>query len=248
MLEPALAGQQSNLTRRHSENVQAYELYLKGQRLWEKRGESNLRAALECFRTALELDPEYALAYAGIADCYSILGVYGNAFFIHGLTGLSLSVAGLQEAAIRYARRALELQPNFILGLWALHKTMTFTGRWDESIAAAEKMVTLVRREATHVGQLGMAYGLSGQQEKALALRQELHQRRENGEYVTPAALLAIDVGLVDQQAARDDLIACIEDGGNGFGAAVMLGPLFHSVAQYPSCTDVWARMGLNQV
>src|ERR1700691_5834328 len=50
MLEPTLAGEQSKLSRRHSENLQAYELYLKGMRLWEQRGESALRAALECFR------------------------------------------------------------------------------------------------------------------------------------------------------------------------------------------------------
>jgi len=76
-LEPTLAGQQAALPRRHSENLQAYELYLKGRRLWDQRTESNLRAGLECFRAAIDLDPDYALAHAGVGDSYSILAIYG---------------------------------------------------------------------------------------------------------------------------------------------------------------------------
>src|SRR5262249_33677710 len=76
-LEPTLAGQQATLTRRHSENVQAYELYLKGRQFWDQRTESSIRAGLECFRAAIDLDPEYALAHAGIADSFTVLAVYG---------------------------------------------------------------------------------------------------------------------------------------------------------------------------
>jgi len=69
----------------------------------------------------------------------------------------------------------------------------------------------------------------------------------ENGEYVTPAAHLAIDIGLEDQRSARTNLTAYVEDGGNGFGAAVILGPLFCRLAEYPTCTDVWTGLGLTQ-
>ncbi|MGC2621245.1 MAG: protein kinase, partial [Acidobacteriaceae bacterium] len=55
-LEPTLLGQQVSVTTRHSENIQAYELYLKGRRYWEQRSESGLRAGLECFRAAVDLD------------------------------------------------------------------------------------------------------------------------------------------------------------------------------------------------
>jgi len=61
----------------------------------------------------------------------------------------------------------------------------------------------------------------------------------ENGEYVTPAALLAIAIGLEDQPSARTNLTAYVEDGGNGFGAAVILGPLFYRLAEYPTCTEI---------
>ena len=55
-LEPTLAGQQTAVKGRHSENLQAYELYLKGRRLWDQRMESTLRAGLECFRAAIALE------------------------------------------------------------------------------------------------------------------------------------------------------------------------------------------------
>jgi serine/threonine protein kinase/tetratricopeptide (TPR) repeat protein len=100
-LEPTLAGQQQALTRRHSENLPAYELYLKGRRLWDQRAESSLRAGLECFRAAIELDPDYALAYAGVADSFSILTAYGY-----------MSVTEAKQRVEAAVRKALELDPT----------------------------------------------------------------------------------------------------------------------------------------
>ena len=62
--------------RPHTENVEAYELYLKGRALLYQRGMAMFRAQ-ECFEEALALDTQYALAHAGLADSYSILGYYG---------------------------------------------------------------------------------------------------------------------------------------------------------------------------
>ena len=57
-------------------NPEAYELYLKGRFFWNKRTAADLRKAIEYFNQAISKDPGYALAYSGLADCYSILGVY----------------------------------------------------------------------------------------------------------------------------------------------------------------------------
>ena len=62
--------------RPHTENVEAYELYLKGRVLLYQRGMAMFRAR-ECFEEALALDTQYALAHAGLADSYSILGYHG---------------------------------------------------------------------------------------------------------------------------------------------------------------------------
>lgn len=63
--------------RRSTTNVEAYELYLKGRHLWHQRSPATLRAAIKSFEQAIQLDPEYALAYSGLADSYGILQFYG---------------------------------------------------------------------------------------------------------------------------------------------------------------------------
>jgi DNA-binding winged helix-turn-helix (wHTH) protein/TolB-like protein/tetratricopeptide (TPR) repeat protein len=64
------------LTKHHTEDVEAYQAYLKGRYFWNKRTEEGMRKGVECFRQAIEIDPLYALAYAGLADSYNVLGIY----------------------------------------------------------------------------------------------------------------------------------------------------------------------------
>jgi TolB-like protein/DNA-binding SARP family transcriptional activator len=64
------------LVRSHTDVMEAYQLYLKGQFLCKSRRVDGLRASIECFEEAISLDPDYALAYAGLADAYSLLGWY----------------------------------------------------------------------------------------------------------------------------------------------------------------------------
>jgi serine/threonine-protein kinase len=62
------------LIKKHTQNYEAYRLYLHGLNSWNKRGEANLINSVEYFEKAIALDPNYALAYAGVADAFSILG------------------------------------------------------------------------------------------------------------------------------------------------------------------------------
>jgi serine/threonine-protein kinase len=61
------------LTKRHTDNAEAYRAYLKGCYFWNKRTPAALQQSLEFFRQALDLDPTYAAAYAGLADTYALL-------------------------------------------------------------------------------------------------------------------------------------------------------------------------------
>jgi serine/threonine protein kinase/Tfp pilus assembly protein PilF len=76
-IAPALVGEARTAVRRPTENLQAYELYLKGRHFWNQRSPAVFGTAIHYFEEAIELDADYALAYAGLADCYSILRVYG---------------------------------------------------------------------------------------------------------------------------------------------------------------------------
>jgi tetratricopeptide (TPR) repeat protein len=72
-LRPRLTGdEEKRLTRRHTENTQAYQLYLKGRYHWNKRTQEGFRKGFEYFQQALEKDPNYALAYVGLADSYAL--------------------------------------------------------------------------------------------------------------------------------------------------------------------------------
>ena len=76
-LVPALMGEAPKSSRRATENLEAYELYLKGRHLWHQRSPAAVRLAITHFQQAIGLDPAYALPYCGLADCYGILRVYG---------------------------------------------------------------------------------------------------------------------------------------------------------------------------
>ncbi len=100
-LEPALAGDAKIVLRRSTENLEAYELYLKGRHFWNQRSPAVVGTAIRFFEEAIAVDPGYALAYAGLADCYSILRVYGWTPPEHS-----------QPRALEAVGRALALDPE----------------------------------------------------------------------------------------------------------------------------------------
>ena len=64
--------EEKRLARHFTENTEAYQLYLKGRYYWNKRTPNGIQKAIEYFQEAIEKDPSYALAYAGLADCYHV--------------------------------------------------------------------------------------------------------------------------------------------------------------------------------
>jgi tetratricopeptide (TPR) repeat protein len=69
--------ERQRLAKRHTENTAAYHAYLKGRYFWNKRTAEGLKKGIEYFQQAIELDPCYALAYAGLAESYVVLGSFG---------------------------------------------------------------------------------------------------------------------------------------------------------------------------
>ena len=158
-LELRLGGDgQTQLTRRHTENVKAYQSYLKGRFHWNKRGPQDLRKAIEHFKQAIAVDPAYALAYAGLADAYTLLANAGSP--AHKIMPKALAVArtavslddNLAEAhaalgnviiyyhydfvgAEREEKRAIELNPNYATAHHWYSELLMGLGRHDEALA-----------------------------------------------------------------------------------------------------------------
>jgi serine/threonine protein kinase/Flp pilus assembly protein TadD len=116
---------QNALAKRYTENVEAYHLYLKGRFYWGKRTEESLNKGIQYFREAIENDPTYALAYAGLAEGYIPLG-----FYCH------LSPKEAFPKARAAAQRALEIDPERVEALTVIGSVKCFHD-WD--LEGAEK-------------------------------------------------------------------------------------------------------------
>ncbi|MGH9826611.1 MAG: tetratricopeptide repeat protein, partial [Blastocatellia bacterium] len=64
--------------KRGTDDTEAYELYLRGRYCWNKRTADDIKRAIDLFRQAIEKDQSYALAFVGLADCYTNIGVYAG--------------------------------------------------------------------------------------------------------------------------------------------------------------------------
>ena len=286
-----------------TKNLEAYELYLKGRHLCSQRMASTVRLGMQCFQQAIELDPQFALAYSGLADCYGILRVYGwvsaedgkppalaavtkaaalapalwevifsrgfYAFYfasnwreagphfqkavaitphssiaqgyygiflamdrrpeeaikhvelsrqldplspyIHGLAACAYHVMGRSETALQCARHALNLQPDFLFGLWMEGLALCSLLRLDEAIATLERVVS-ISRAPIFMGLLGMAYACAGRADDAKRLLLEMEDRSSRGEFVPAFSVLSIHVGLGDVPAMRETLKRTIDE------------------------------------
>jgi TolB-like protein len=78
-LRPTLSGvEQSRADKQYTANPEAYQLYLQGRFYWNKRTLADFHKAIPFFQQAIEKDPNYALAYSGLADCYTLITSYSN--------------------------------------------------------------------------------------------------------------------------------------------------------------------------
>jgi serine/threonine-protein kinase len=327
--------------RRPTENLEAYELYLKGRSYWNQRSPATVRVAIQCFEQAIALDAGYALAYCGLADCYGILRVYGwtraednrdkaaaaveramaldanlaeanfsRAFFIfyferrwrdaephfararelgprnslihlysalfyaiagnagevHRLAQIAIDldplspfVQGLQSCAFyiigdygraeQLSSRALTLQGDYLLGLWAHGLALAGLGRLNEAIAFLER-ATPMSRAPFFVGMLGLLLGLAGRVADAQQLLDELDDRAARGEYVAAFCRLSIWVGIGDVDCVRRELTACVAEVTPPFSLRVANGLFldrYRSDPEVARLLDAWDRGVLPQ-
>ena len=125
-LQLRLSGNDSKgIAKQYTTNNEAYQLYLQGRYFWNKRSADNLKKATELLKAATEKDPNFALAYAGLADCYAV-----SYYYVAGTSRERMPLAK------PYAAKAIELDPT----LAEPHATLGFAAwllDWDK--AGAEK-------------------------------------------------------------------------------------------------------------
>jgi DNA-binding winged helix-turn-helix (wHTH) protein/TolB-like protein/Tfp pilus assembly protein PilF len=125
-LVPKLSKEETaSLTRRETENSEAYRLYLIGHHFWNKRTAEGFTSAINYYQQAIAIDPNYALAHAGLAETYVLLPNW---------TGSDPNESF--QKAERAARRALELNPNLAEGYAALGAVKVYLHR--DSAGAGE--------------------------------------------------------------------------------------------------------------
>jgi serine/threonine protein kinase/Tfp pilus assembly protein PilF len=163
-LRLSLTGEEKKrLNKRQTQNAAAYQDYLKGRYYWNKRTAKAVKKGIEYFQQAIEKDPSYPLAYAGLADSYNILGFYGfaaprNAFpkaKAAALKALEIDPA-LSEAhaSLAYAnfyydwdwlgagrefKRSIELNPSYATAHTFYANYLMAVGRHQEALAELEK-------------------------------------------------------------------------------------------------------------
>jgi TolB-like protein/Tfp pilus assembly protein PilF len=166
-LQAKLTGsEKSSIAKAPTADPEAYELYLKGRFFWNKRSGADLRKAIEYFNQAIAKDPNYALAYAGLADSYLLLPNYGSASTqesvpparaalkkalelddslaeAHASSGLLDTFECRLERAITDFERAIQLKPNYATAHhWLMFGRLSL-GHLDQAIEEGKRALKL---------------------------------------------------------------------------------------------------------
>jgi serine/threonine protein kinase/tetratricopeptide (TPR) repeat protein len=156
--------EQQQLAKRDTQNVEAYQLYLRGRYFWNKRTNDGVKQGLAYFQQAIEKDPQYALAYAGVADSYAVgdggyLGLSAHearpkakAAALKALElddSLAEAHTTLADTYLYYDwdfakadqefRRAVAANPNYPTAHQWYSECLFSVGRYDEAIAEAKR-------------------------------------------------------------------------------------------------------------
>jgi TolB-like protein/Flp pilus assembly protein TadD len=124
--------QQQRLTLGDTTNPDAYQFYLRGRYYWNKRTAENLKRAMEQFQQAVDKDPNYALAYAGLSDCYSLL---------EGYAGTPANETWPKAKA--FAERALQLDSSLAEAHTSLGYAYNGLWRWAEAEEEFKRAIKL---------------------------------------------------------------------------------------------------------
>ena len=203
-LRQKLSGvEEQKITRSYTENSAAYELYLKGRYYWDKRNEESYNVAEDAYKQAIALDPNYALAYAGLADCFLFSEARGigrresiplakqyalKALSIdENLAEAHTTLAFVNEnfdfdapAAESGFKRAIELKPNYAVAHQFYGGFLVQTGHTEEGLAEARRAVELEPYSVAMNWYLGMLLEFARRYDEAIAQQKKTLQMQSD--------------------------------------------------------------------
>ena len=193
-LQPQLSGPaKETVAKHHTASGEAYRLYLLGRYESNKRTSESFRRAIVFFKQAIEKDPRYALAWAGLADCYTLQSIYyevapttalppardaaQRALSIdEGLAEAHTSLAYVRmnfdsdlTAAAREFERAIQLNPNYATARQWYSRCLVTMGRYDEAINESGRAVALDPLSVVVIAERGGVYSDAGRLDEAVA-------------------------------------------------------------------------------
>jgi len=191
------AGEQEKVTRKETDNIEAYDAFLKGWEHYRRWTPEDFRKAIPYFERAIELDPLYGRAYAAVASVYTegylrawdwshVLGLSAEAMpslageylqtakddptpLAHQVASKWYIILLYPEEAIAEAERAIALDPNDAEGYMAMAGALIYSGKPDEAVDFVKKAMRLDPHNiANHLYTLGLAhFGMEQFQEAA---------------------------------------------------------------------------------
>ena len=184
--------QQQQLTKRDTTNPEAYQFYLRGRYYWNKRTAENLKKAIQEFQQALDRDPNFALGYVGVADCYLLLQQYAGApasetlpqaraaleraLQIDGtLAEAHASLGMVNEGLYRWAeaeeefKRAISLNPNYPTAHHWFALSHLSRRQFDDALSEMKRAQELDPLSPIIGSTLAMTYLLKSKPDLALA-------------------------------------------------------------------------------
>src|SRR5437879_136515 len=228
VLKAKLTGSEQHvIAARPTENSEAHQLYLKGRFFWNKRTGNDLKKSIEYFEQAIAADPNYALAYAGVADGYVWLPGYTagtprdcypkataaakkalelDDTLAEARTSLAIAIWLYDfdfSQANREFLRAIELNPNYAIAHQQYGNiTLSALGRFDDAIAEGKRAVELDPLSLVINTDLGSNYCFARRYDEAIAqLRKTLEM--DPGFYIAHIVLSQA----LDAKGARDAAI-----------------------------------------
>ncbi|HVF17180.1 MAG TPA: winged helix-turn-helix domain-containing protein [Steroidobacteraceae bacterium] len=186
-----------------TQDPEAYALYTSGQFAWSRQTEPTLLQAIGFFEQAIARDPNYALAYAGLADSFAVLGVFGMR-----------APHEVFPKAREAADKALSIDPDLAAAHSALgHIKMVYERDWDGAAREYQRALQIDPSLASAHHRSGLLYAMQGDMDRALAATERARQieplwlspRAATGNFLYYARRHVESIEILEQVLALDD-------------------------------------------